>query len=126
MDIIDTGKAMSCSEEQIDSSLRMFFDYDKLSKANEYALDYKRGIDYNEGLNKQQVIEYCAVQENTQYKAIMEGFMSSTTTSRIHKDIEFLRFALKIMEERNGYKGDIITPYYDKVKDVLGRLSKIV
>ena len=124
LDAIDIGNKKNFSEEVVNNGLIMQFDKITLRNASEMAEIFIRTADNNDATHKDAITAYC-VDDNSQYLGILEAFMKSSSSAQIARDILFLRFALKLMEERGEYKGDFLSDYYVKVKKAMIHLNAL-
>jgi hypothetical protein len=122
MEMIDSAKSRNVPDEDINKTLHIYYRETDLTTAISIASNYKCIFDTNISVVKNNVEDYC-VGDNAQYLAVMEGFLKSTTTSAMQKDIAFLNFALNLMNNRLTVAHDGITAYNAKANDVLNRLK---
>lgn len=115
--IIDDGDKQGMSKERISDVIKFFF-YNNLYDVETEARAIKICVDTNQSIHQQQISQFCTG-EMAQYKGILESLLKSECSKDITKDIEFLTFALKLMQERLDYKCDIANLNYSKCKEVL-------
>ena len=122
IDVIESAKARNFSDDQINAGLRINFLETDLVTAVSQASRFKCQYEENVANIKNAVDTYC-VGDLVQYRGILDGFMNSTTTSAMQKDISFLQFALIVMKDRMLCVNDQLANGYKQANDVLNRLK---
>ena len=125
LDLIDNGNAQSSTDAAISNGLALSFSKLHLLEAFGSATSYKHTMDNNEEMHKQQVSKFC-VNENAQYKPMLDIFMKSNNTKQITGDIACLEFALSLLKERINYKNDLCNAYYEKVNVALKHINTVL
>ena len=122
IELIESAKLRNITDENINSAIHVSFNHTDLVTAVSQASQYKCTYEENAAIIKNEADNFCNG-ENTQYKGLMEGFLKSTTTNALLKDISFLNCVMRILNSRLLVANDEITASYAKAIDVLNRLK---
>ena len=125
IDLIEDGKQKGLTSDKITDIIKFFYGA-SLHEIESQAYKVKSIVENNNAIHSQMITKFCSTDGNSQYKAIIESLMKSTGTKAIQQDIEYLKFALYVMEERYHYRNDDAIEYYSKSKDVLGYLNDLL
>jgi len=121
MDIIESGRRKNTEDGKITDALKITFEENDLANAVTLASDFKCTYEQNKAIIRNRVENFC-INENAQYKGVIDSLLKSSTSRDMKRDIEFLKFAFSIMNDHLTFAHDDANAYYEKTKDVLNRL----
>ena len=125
VDLIDDGKQKELANDKISDIIKFFYG-SSLHEIESQAYKVKSIVENNNAIHSQMITKFCSTDGNSQYKAIIESLIKSTGTKAIQQDIDYLKFALYVMEERYHYRNDEAVEYYSKSKEVLGYVNDLL